>query len=368
MNRSKNPIAALLIVLIAGCTGSPDAAEKSLAVAEATPNMGTLAAFPVGVAVPADPWPASLLQSSERQRLVNRYFNSLTAENIMKMAYLQPAPGEFSFKHADALVEYARQRDMHMHGHALVWHRQAPGWMNEFEGSRSDFEEILTQHVRTLAEHFAGRVQSWDVVNEAFEDKVPTEYRKTIWYDNIGHEYIELAFRTARSAAPEALLYYNDYDISGILGPVKLDRILNMVDDFLDRGVPIDGIGFQMHIETGRPSLEDIRNSFSKAAARGIKIRISELDVSVNVDRKFDQFSAELAELQRQRYFDVVRIYKEAVPPQLRGGITVWGITDGDSWIPGFKNRPDWPLLFDAEFQPKPALQGMIEGLKSNPE
>lgn len=363
MNRLRSATVTLLILWIAGYTGSPDTNNAASAGIGAARNLGSLVDFPVGVAVPADPSPKSLLQSAERQALVERYFNSITADNIMKMGYLQPLHGQFTFEHADALVDYARQRGMHMHGHALVWHSQAPVWMNEYEGTRQDFEKILTQHIRTVAEHFAGRVQSWDVVNEAFDDEVPSEYRETIWYSNIGPEYLELAFRTARSADPRAVLYYNDYNISGALGPAKLDRILEMVDDFQARGVPIDGIGFQMHIETDRPSLQDIRDSFAKAAARGIKVRISELDVSVNASREFDEFSTELAELQRQRYADVVRIYREAVPAPLRGGITVWGITDGDSWIPGFKKRPDWPLLFDAHFQPKPALQGMIEGL-----
>lgn len=327
-------------------------------------GLRALADFPVGVAVPGAPWPHDLLESPERQAIVERHFSSITAENIMKMAYLQPQQGRFTFQYADALVDYARRHDMLAHGHALVWHRQAPEWMNTYEGSRADFIAILEAHAGTVAGHYAGKLASWDVVNEAFDDEDPAGYRRTIWLENIGPEYIEIAFRAARAADPHADLYYNDYDISGSDGPGKLEAILEMVDDFLARDVPIDGIGFQMHIDTGSPGPGAMREAFAKVVERGLKVRISELDISVNPSSQFEAFNPELAELQRRRYAVVGRIYKETVPPELRGGITVWGITDGDSWIPGFRNRPDWPLLFDAGFRPKPALYGLAAGLR----
>lgn len=322
----------------------------------------TLAGFPIGVAVPADPWPESLLGSPERQAIVRRHFDSLTAENAMKMRYLQPGRGEFTFRRADALVAWALDNGLTVHGHTLVWHNQAPDWMNQL-GPPAAFEEALTTHVRTVAEHFAGRVGSWDVVNEAFTDESPVEYRDTIWYRNLGPDYIELSFRQARAAAPQADLFYNDYDISGAVGPAKLDRILVMVDDFLSRGVPIDGIGFQMHVDTQSPGIDAIRSAFAKVAARGLKVKITELDVSVNQAERLTELDAATAASQRQRYADIVRAYVETVPAELRAGITVWGITDGDSWIPGFRGRADWPLLFTADFTPKPALAGFAEGL-----
>jgi endo-1,4-beta-xylanase len=235
--------------------------------------------------------------------------------------------------------------------------------MNELEGPPETFEEALTTHVRAVAEHFAGKIASWDVVNEAFTDESPIEYRDTTWHRNLGPGYIELAFRQARTAAPDADLYYNDYDISGAIGPDKLDRILVMVDDFLARGVPIDGIGFQMHVDTERPGISAIRSAFGKVAARGLKVKITELEVSVNQAERLTELDTATAALQRHRYADIVQSYIETVPAGLRGGITVWGITDGDSWIPGFRDRADWPLLFTGDFEPKPALAGFAEGL-----
>lgn len=326
----------------------------------------SVAEFPVGVAVPAGDWPASLLDSRERQDLVDRHFDSVTAENIMKMAYLQPEPGRFTFDDADVLVAWARERGKIVHGHALVWHNQAPEWMNTFEGTPDEFGNILDEHVTTVAGHYAGRLASWDVVNEAFTDEAPSGYRDTIWYRKLGPGYIERAFRAARAADAHADLYYNDYGISGASGSHKLDRILEMVDDFRQRGVPLDGIGFQMHVDHDSPDAAAIRAAFQKVVDRGLKVRLSELDVAVNASEKYSSLSTELAELQKEKFEEIARLYRDVVPPLQHGGITVWGITDGDSWIPGFKDRPDWPLLFTADFRAKPALAGFAAGLEDD--
>jgi len=364
---------SLATLVLAACSERP--APPPAAASAPVPGAQTvddvrplksLAGFPIGVAVPADPWPHSLLGSPERQAIVRRHFDSLTAENAMKMKYLQPGRGEFVFQHADALVAWALRNDLAVHGHTLVWHNQAPEWINGLDAPPKTFEETITMHVRTVAGHFAGKVASWDVVNEAFTDESPIEYRDTIWYRNLGADYIELAFRQAHAAAPDADLYYNDYDISGAIGPDKLDRILVMVDDFLSRDVPIDGIGFQMHVDTESPGMDAIRSAFAKVVARGLKVKITELDVSVNQKERLTALDPATAVLQRHRYADVVRAYVETVPAELRAGITVWGLTDGDSWIPGFRDRADWPLLFSADFAAKPALAGFAEGLRAD--
>ena len=363
--RLASPTALAALAGILACAG---AASPGHAGDGPPPPLKSLADFPLGAAVPAGPAPHSLLASSERQALVERHFDSLTAENVMKMAWMQPAPGRFLFEHADALLDYAERNGLLLHGHVLLWHSQAPSWMNEFSGSREEFVAMMEAHIRTVAGRYAGRVASWDVVNEAFGDETPTGWRSTIWHDNIGPEYVELAFRAAREADGHADLYYLDYGISGAGGPAKLDRVLEMVDDFQRRGVPIHGLGFQMHIDTERPTLASVRESFARAARRGLKIRISELDISVNIGGAHAKLTPELAEVQRRHYEQIARIYREEVPAGQRGGITVWGLTDGDSWIPGFRQRPDWPLLFDAEFRPKPAFHGFAAGLQASPE
>jgi endo-1,4-beta-xylanase len=340
-------------------------AQAQGAEAPAIPALRDLAEFPIGVAVPAGTAANSVLKSPERQTLVERHFDSLTAENIMKMAYLQPERGVFRFAEADALLDYARAHGMVVHGHALVWHSQTPRWLATIEDSREVWVRELQQQVQTVASHFAGKVLSWDVVNEAFDDTAQTQYRNSQWFSHIGPEFIEMAFRAARAADREALLYYNDYDIEGDIGPQKLDRVLQMVDDFKARAVPIDGVGFQMHIELGKPSITEIRSAFAKVVQRGLRVRISELDIAVNASKEHARLDDAVAQQQRQRYREVMEAYLDVVPAALRGGVTVWGITDSDSWIPGFRRRADWPLLFDAEFHPKPALAGMAEGLSA---
>jgi endo-1,4-beta-xylanase len=351
-------------ILVAWACYAPPARGESR---DAEVVLHALADFPVGVAVPADPWENSLLQSPERQSIVTRHFDSITAENAMKMAYLHPSPDYFEFEHAEALVEFAEENGIAVHGHALVWHRQAPEWMNQYEGSAADFLQVLEEHVSVVTSRFAGRIRSWDVVNEAFDDEDPPAYRDTVWFRAVGPGYIEAAFLAAHEADPTTDLYYNDYNLSGIDGGAKLDRVLAMVDDFLARGVPIDGIGFQMHIGIDAPSDRAIRDAFTRVARRGLKVRISELDISVNDDARYDALPPEMAARQASRFAEVARAYVETVPPNLRGGITVWGITDGDSWIPEFRQRADWPLLFNADFSPKPALRGLASGLGGKP-
>jgi endo-1,4-beta-xylanase len=246
-----------------------------------------------------------------------------------------------------------------VHGHTLLWHQAVPDWMENYVGDSDDWIAMLESHISNVAAHFAGDVVSWDVVNEAFNDD--GSYRQSFWYDNIGTEYIERAFTAARAAHPAADLYYNDYSLSGI--ETKLDAVLVMADDFLNRGIPIDGVGFQMHISLTWPDINRIRASFAAVADLGLKVKISELDIAVNSSGTLTVLSDQLAMQQAERYRQVVKAYIDNVPAPLRGGITVWGITDADSWIPWFYNRPDWPLLFDANFQPKQALQGFADGL-----
>jgi alpha-N-arabinofuranosidase len=361
--RTAHAPALLAWLAFAGCGQPAEEVALSPAQEAALASLASRVEFPVGVAVPAGDRPNSLLASRERAAIVQRHFDSITAENIMKMAYLQPERGRYAFDEADLLIAWARERDILVHGHALVWHRQAPEWMTGYEGEAGEVAALLEDHVATVATHFRGQLKSWDVVNEAFSDDEPSAYRDTVWYRYLGPDYIERSFRTARAADPEADLYYNDYNLSGADGPHKLDRVLEMADDFLARGVPIDGIGFQMHIDHDWPELAAIREAFEKVVARGLKLRISELDISVNSSKKYSALSSELAELQRKRYGDIARLYREVVPAPQAGGITVWGITDEDSWIPAFKKRRDWPLLYTAGFAAKPALAGLAEGL-----
>ena len=374
---------AVVSLVISSCAGGATGTTKSTPLPDSVlppiidvPNLQLLApvGMPVGVAVPAGRPENSILKSMLRQTIVNQHFNQVTAANIMKPRHLHPAESTFFFDHADALVDYAASHDNTVHGHTLIWHNRLPNWMNDFAGDAAGWTTMMTDHITEIASHFAvgDIVVSWDVVNEAFTESDNdgdglNDLRNTIWLDNIGPGYLAAAFRAAHAADPNADLYYNDFNISGI--PAKLSAVLDLVDQFQNdpNPVPIHGIGFQMHISLTWPDINQIRDSFALAVATGLKIKITELDIAVNTDRSrnplfLTEFTASVAVQQQERYEAIVVAYMDEVPEAQRGGITVWGITDLDNWLRRY-NALEWPLLFDDDLEPKPALQGFADGL-----
>ena len=329
--------------------------------------------MPIGVAVAAGNSAISPLTNMPRQTVVTQHFNQLTAENIMKPSYLQPTQGQFFFDEADALINFAEANGLQVHGHTLMWHNQIPAWMQNFSGTRDQWLDVLKTHVSTVAGHFAAResVVSWDVVNEAFED-AGGRYRgseegtgSSVWYDKIGKEFIEEAFKAADTAAPNADLYYNDFSTEW--NRAKLDAMIAMVEDFQDRNIPIDGVGFQMHV-WGNANLATIRQHLKLVAdiRPAIKVKITELDVRLNyADQPLsaNAYNPELADQHKALIKGIVEAYLEVVPAEQRGGITVWGVADVDSWINSLYGRPDWSLFFFNDMSPKPALQGFADAL-----
>jgi len=330
-------------------------------------GLKSLASFPIGVAVNAGNENNSIINSStssQQQAVVLPNFSQMTAGNIMKMSYLHPLENSFTFSQADEFVSFAGSNGMNVHAHTLIWHSdyQVPGFMKNYGG---DFAAMLKNHVQTIVSHFRGKVVSWDVVNEALADDgeptVGNNLRSTVFSQNMGLNFIDQAFINARAADPQVDLYYNDYNIEA--GGQKTWNMLALVDGMRSRGVPITGVGFQMHVTIDWPSISAIESSLKAVADRGLKVKITELDVSMK--NAYSSFTLEAAARQKQRYHDIVAAYLRAVPASQRAGITVWGVWDSDSWINQL-GAPDWPLLFDANFQAKPALQGFKDALLGN--
>ncbi len=350
-------------------------------------NLHALADFPIGVSVDG---PAGM-PSQEERSVVEQHFNQITAGNIMKMSYLHNEWEKYTHDNAEALVEYAADNNMTMHGHALVWHScyQVPAWAREFDGTEEQFLDQVREHARSVASYYdtkyPGTIVSWDVVNEAFKDD--GNYRDAVadcddngegsvfGYHARGPEFIKASFEGAHAGAPNAELYYNDFSLvpnhEKLNGGNGAPGVLGMLDGFDERGVPIDGVGFQMHIYIDWPSINDIRQSFKKVADRNLKVKVTELDVAAYNPyggQSFVPYTQELADQQKQRYCEIMEAYMDdtIVPPHLRGGFTVWGVSDADTWltgIPNFNGNP-WPLLFDVNLEPKPAIMGVANALR----
>jgi endo-1,4-beta-xylanase len=329
--------------------------------------------MPIGIAQPAGGAGNSLLKSAPRQTVVKQHFSQLTAENIMKPSFLHPSQGTYFYTDADALVKFAKDNNMSVHGHTLLWHAQIPSWMENFQGDKAAWIAMMEDHVTNVASHFetagGSTIKSWDVVNEAFED-AGGRYRgegsgsgSSVWYENIGAEFIERAFVKARAADPDVDLYYNDFNLEW--NGAKLTAVINMVKDFKARGIPINGVGFQMHVWSTN-NIATLKSHFQQVVAidPSIKIKLSELDVRFNhVTPALMGPTNKIYEDHKKIVYETVKAYLEAVPVAQRGGITVWGLADVDSWILGLYGRPDWPLFFFNDLQPKPALQGFADAL-----
>jgi len=215
----------------------------------------------------------------------------------------------------------------------------------------------MKTHIQTVVSHFKGKVGSWDVVNEAFEDD--GTLRKSIWWQKLGPDYIARCFQYAHEADPDALLFYNDYGQE--YSPAKRTAIVNMVNDLKSRGIPIHGIGLQVHTRYNM-STANLAAAISSAAQTGLKVHIAELDIAVNPNNDPALvFTPALAAAQAQQYKFIVQTY-HGIPAAQQFGITTWNVSDADSWIPPTYKRPDWPLPFDSGYRRKPAYYAILEG------
>lgn len=293
------------------------------------------------------------------------HFNQVTPENEMKWDSVEPSPGQFNFGPADAIVSFARDRDMKVRGHTLVWHSQLPAWVDALTGADA-VRAAMTLHIQTVVGHFRdtfpGVVVGWDVVNEALTGfgGGMAGYRDSVFYRELGEGFIAEAFQIAREADPDALLFYNDFSIEGMGG--KSNATFDMVSALVAAGVPIDGIGFQMHTgpEDRGPGLAEFEANIARYAELGLLIEISEMDV--NLCALGNNVFA--LEAQRYRYN---RMLGACLASPACNSISVWGLADPHSWLNmNGCNDAAWlpmPLAFDAEYARKPAWWGIYDAL-----
>lgn len=316
-------------------------------------------------------------------RLIKTQFNAIVAENCMKSGPIQPKEGAFNFDLPDKFVSFGEKNGLYITGHTLIWHSQAPRWFFTDNTGKDVSREVLIDrmknHIYTVVGRYKGKVKGWDVVNEVIDDD--GSYRKSKFYQIIGEDYIKLAFQFAQEADPQAELYYNDYSLAN---PVKRKGAVAMVKKLKEQGVKIDAVGEQCHVGLDYPSIEEFDQTIKDFAALGVKVMITEMEISVlpmdwslgadvnarmEYKKKTDLYTAGLPDsvynVLEKRYLDFFNLFLKHRDVITR--VTLWGVHDGLSWknnwpIPG---RTDYPLLFDRKYQPKPVVNKIInEALK----
>jgi len=346
----------VLLVCMFACGGGSDARTtpppQPLTLAQAAAHHS------IRVGAAAD---SPYLSDSNYAAILGSEFSQLQAENEMKFSIVHPTVGTYDFSGGDALVSFAQAHSMAVRGHTLVWHNQVPSWVTSGGYTAAQLSTILQDHITTVMTHYAGKVYAWDVVNEAFNDD--GTMRSTIWYDqpgigfaSMGTKYIEQVLNWAHTADPNAKLFYNDYNTEP-LGP-KADTVYAMAQDFRARGVPLDGIGFQFHVDLAfdnSNTLSSVANNFQRFAALGLDIHITELDI-----RLTDSSPASL-NAQAKLYGELAATCIQQPSCKL---FQTWGFTDKYSWIPQFFPGEGWALLWDANYQKKPAYSSVNKALQ----
>jgi endo-1,4-beta-xylanase len=285
--------------------------------------------------------------------VLNHEFDIITPEYQMKMGQVQPQHGVFKFDEADKLVSFAMKNNLLVRGHALIWHQSLPDWVVNGKFTRDQWIEIMRDHITQTVSHFKGKIYAWDVVNEAFWQN--GAYRPSVWYNNIGPEYIALAFKFAHEADPGAKLFYNDFDTE--VANDRSNAIYKMVKNFQAKGIPIDGIGFQSHLTIKGVNYEEMKKNFQRFADLGLDTDITELDI---VTHTFTGTQEEKLQAQADVYSHVIDVALSL--PSVKS-IVFWGMKDGQSWLNKYTGYAEYPLLFNNSYEKKPAYTAILQKL-----
>lgn len=348
-----------LLAMLLGCK------KKVSTEPEPITTLKSTASFPMGSAVSSPGIKSGFYYSGT---LISEY-NSVTSDYELKFDWIEPQQGAFNYADGDYIVAFASQNRMRVHAHNFIWHQALPAWVVNFQGDSAAWENLFKTHIQTEAQHYKGQVASWDVVNEAIRDDDGTLRNQdvnpgdgSIWRRHLGPDYIARAFQYAHQADPNALLFYNDYGQEW--NGVKLDSIVALVTNLKSRDIPISGVGMQMHIDINTDNA-GITAALKKLAATGLKVHVSELDISVNPGNDPNiVFTSALQITQANKYQFIAETYRASVPAAQQYGITTWEFCDANSWIPAAFKRKDWPLPFDSLYKKKPAYYGLLKGLK----
>lgn len=357
--------------LICACNGSRQGNNHS----ELTLKETFGKKFLVGAAV-------NNLQATEQDtnavKILRTHFNSIVSENDMKMESVHPEEGRFDFEKADALVHFGEKYDMNIIGHCLIWHSQCPEWFCVDDKGKNVSAEVLKrrmkEHITTVVSRYKGKIKGWDVVNEAILDD--GSYRQSSFYQILGEEFIPLAFKYAHEADPNVELYLNDYNMHEA---GKRNAYVKIINNLKTNGLRIDAIGMQSHIGMDYPDLDEFEKSMVAYAGTGIKVMITEWDMSalptVNCTSNISDTIAFTKAMnpypemlpdsvskrwnkRMKKFFNLFLKHADIVDR-----VTAWGVSDHESWKNDFPvhGRHDYPLLFDRNYQMKPFLKELLQ-------
>ena len=330
--------------------------------------------FNIGAAINED---IILGLDNDSKQIVETQFNSITPENSLKWIFVQPYPNSFNFTVADKYVNIGIKNKMHIVGHALVWHSQLADFMQNVK-SKAEMNKHFENHINTVVSRYKGKIDAWDVVNEAFNED--GSLRESVFYKFLGKNYIEKAFKLANEIDPNADLIYNDYNL---YKKEKRDGVIQMVKQMQSKGIKIDGIGVQAHWSLNQPSLNEIEQIIFDISELGVDVMFTELDISVlpspweqvgaEVSQNFSRFEGDakmnpypdklpksIQNKLAKRYNDIFQLFIKHSDKISR--VTFWGVMDKHSWLNDFpiKGRTNYPLLFDRNYQAKEAHKSLI--------
>ena len=310
-----------------------------------------------------------VIEKEAAKEIIIRHFSSLTMDNAMKFGSIHPKEDEFFWDDADYIADFAVKNHLKLRGHTIIWHNQNPPWLFVNGGeprSKTKLLKRLEDHITAVTQRYKNIVNTWDVINEAIETDTgdENEMRLTEWYKICGKEAYEFAFKLMKQLCPNAKLYYNDYNNES---GAKLEATLRFLSTMLDKGIPIDGVGLQGHWYYNYPDEKTLRNAIERYTTLGLEIQLTEVDISLykwDEARNKDEFFLSAPEdriiEQAKRYMEIFSVAADY--PSVKN-ITTWGISDNHSWLNDFpvKNRKNWPLLFDDNWQEKPVVSELIK-------
>ncbi len=343
----------LFTFLVSSCTFSV-ASSRQVTPTETEVSLRTLAekrGILIGAAVDM----RALHSDRTYREVLSREFNAVMPENVMKFAAVHPQPNEYNFAKTDTLIAFAQANNMAVRGHPLVWHYDLPKWLEQGNFTRDQLIAILKEHIQTLVSRYRGQVAIWDVVNEAISRD--GSFENTIWLRGIGPEYIDLAFRWAREADPEAQLFYNEYSAEEM--GQKSDAVYTLVQGMIQRGVPINGVGLQMHKDIDWSAIPSVTENMQRLTDLGLDVSITEMDIYIKDGIK----NKEKALAQQARVYG--NMLQGCLSISRCRAFVMCGFSDRYTWATSWRGNQGAPLIFDESFRPKPAYYALKEALSN---